>query len=41
MSKITGEMIIDKLKELPESDQQTSGGQVKNGRRIERILFLG
>jgi mRNA-degrading endonuclease RelE of RelBE toxin-antitoxin system len=23
MKKITGEMIIDKLKELPESDQQT------------------
>jgi hypothetical protein len=23
MRKITGEMIIDKLKELPESDQQT------------------
>jgi hypothetical protein len=23
MSKITGEMIVDKIKELPESDQQT------------------
>ena len=23
MKKITGEMIVDKLKELPESDQQT------------------